>query len=315
MTTTLTDRYIDAVVRTVPERQRADVARELAAAIADQLDARLEAGEPTDAAERAVLTELGDPDRLAAGYSDRPLHLIGPRYYLDWKRLLVLLLWIAPACAAAGVALAKVIEGASVGDVIGAVIPVVLMVIVHVCFWVTLVFFVLERTGHETMDPSPWTPDRLPAPRETGARLSDLLGGVVWVLLLAAAMVWDLTRGFVFVDGAWTSFLNPALWPTGVLVLIVLMVGEIVVAASAYRRGRFTTGIAIVNTALAAVSAGVLLWMLSAGLLVNPDLIDLAIASGAQGDLPQVLSAITGVVIVGVAAWDVIDGFRKARRP
>lgn len=40
-----------------------------------------------------------------------------------------------------------------------------------------------------------------------------------------------------------------------------------------------------------------------------------AIASGASGDLPQVLSAITGVVIVGVAAWDVIDGFRKAHRP
>ena len=38
------------------------------------IDGRLEAGAPSRAeAERAVLVELGDPVRLAAGYSGRPL--------------------------------------------------------------------------------------------------------------------------------------------------------------------------------------------------------------------------------------------------
>jgi len=311
---TLTGRYIDAVVRTIPERQREDVARELGASIADQLDARIEAGEPADAAERAVLIELGDPDRLAAGYADRPLQLIGPRYYLDWKRLLVLLLWIVPACAAVGVAIAKLLEGAGVGGVIGAIIPVVLTVVVHVCFWVTLVFFILERTGHETMDPTPWTPDRLPEPRQTGARLSDLVGGIVWIALLAGAIVWDLTRGFVYMDGDWTSFLNPALWPGWVLVLVLLMLAELAITAVAYRWGRWTVGLAIVNTVLAIVSASVLLGMQASGLLVNPALYDLAIDSGASADLPEVIGVLVSVTIVGVAAWDVIDGFLKARR-
>ena len=63
------------------------------------------------AAERAVLTDLGDPDKLAAGYTDRPLHLIGPRYYLDWWRLLKLLLWIVLPCAAFGVALGQTLAG------------------------------------------------------------------------------------------------------------------------------------------------------------------------------------------------------------
>ena len=58
-----------------------------------------------------MLTELGDPDKLAAGYTDRPLYLIGPRYYLDWWRLLKLLLWIVPACAAFGVALGQTLAG------------------------------------------------------------------------------------------------------------------------------------------------------------------------------------------------------------
>lgn len=314
MDATLTDRYIDTVVRTIPERQREDVARELRASIADQLDARVEAGEDEHAAERQVLIELGDPDRLAAGYADRPLHLIGPRYYLDWKRLLVLLLWIVPICAAAGVALGQVLSGATVGGVIGAIVPVVITVIVHVCFWVTLVFFILERTGHETMDPEPWTPDRLPEPRTSGARLSDLIGGVVWIVLLAAAIVWDLTRGFVLVDGTWTSFLNPALWPGWAIVLLAMMLAELVIVALAYRRGRWTVALAIANTVLAVVSASVLLWMQSAGLLVNPALYDLAIASGAQDDLPVVLGVLTSFAIVGVAVWDVIDGWLKARR-
>ena len=313
MTATLTERYIDAVVRRIPERQRADVARELDAAIADQLDARRDAGDPAETAERAVLTELGDPERLAAGYADRPLHLIGPRFYLDWKRLLVLLLWIVPSCAAVGVAVAKAIEGAAVGEIIGAVASIVLATIVHVGFWVTLVFAVLERTGHEPVDPSPWTPDRLPEPRETGARLSDLIGGIVFVALLAGAIVWDLAHGFVLVAGEWTSFLNPALGLGWASVLVAMMVAELVITVVAYRRGRWTVALAIANLALAAVSATVLMWMLAAGLLVNPALLDLAISSGASADLPQVIGAIVGVVIVGVAVWDAVDGFRKAR--
>ena len=314
MTATLTDRYIDAVIRTLPERQRADVAQELGAAIADQLDARIESAEPADAAERRVLIDLGDPDRLAAGYADRPLHLIGPRSYLAWKRLLVLLLWIVPACAAVGVGTAELISGAGVGELIGAIVPVVISVIVHVCFWVTLVFAVIERTGHQLLDTTPWTPDSLPDVRVSGARLSDLVGGLVFLALLAGALVWDLLRGFAFVDGAWIPFLNPALWPGWVVVLVVLILVEVALTTSAFRVGRWTMPLAAMNAALAVVSASVLLWLLGGGMLVNPALIDLAISSGADADLTRVLGAIVAVSIVCVSLWDIVDGFRKARR-
>ena len=85
MTASLTDRYVAATVRGLDEAQRPEVERELRATIEDMVDARLEAGAPTRAdAERAVLVELGDPVRLAAGYSGRPLHLIGPGVYPEW---------------------------------------------------------------------------------------------------------------------------------------------------------------------------------------------------------------------------------------
>lgn len=84
MDATLTDRYISAATRTVPEKQRPELAADLRERIADQLDARRESGVSDAAAERSVLTELGDPEALAAAYIDRPLQLIGPRSYLTW---------------------------------------------------------------------------------------------------------------------------------------------------------------------------------------------------------------------------------------
>ena len=40
----------------------------------------------------AALTELGDPDLLAARYANRPQYLLGPGVFPEWQRLLTLLL-------------------------------------------------------------------------------------------------------------------------------------------------------------------------------------------------------------------------------
>ena len=64
MTASLTDRYVTATVRDLDDDQRAEVERELRTTIEDMIDGRLEAGAPSrPEAERAVLTELGDPVR------------------------------------------------------------------------------------------------------------------------------------------------------------------------------------------------------------------------------------------------------------
>src|SRR5699024_5151302 len=118
--------YISATIRTLHPDTQEDVRAELTASIADAVEARLEQGEQPGAAEREVLTDLGDPAVLAAGYADRPLHLLGPRYYLVWKRLLVLLLRIVPACALVGVGLAQALSGAESGTIIGEALGIAL---------------------------------------------------------------------------------------------------------------------------------------------------------------------------------------------
>ena len=75
----LTDRYVWAVVRLLPEAQRAEIDAELHELIAETIAAR--AGSDPDLnsndAERGVLAELGDPSAMAARFRDRPRVLVG----------------------------------------------------------------------------------------------------------------------------------------------------------------------------------------------------------------------------------------------
>jgi hypothetical protein len=313
MNATLTDRYVDAAMRSVPEKQRDDLSAELRASSDDQIDARVDAGERHEAAERAVLTELGDPDKLAAGYLERPLWLVGPRYYLDWWRLLKLLWAIVPACAAFGVALGQTLAGAPLGAIIGSTIGVVVSVIVHVAFWVTIVFVILERTGHETMDQSAWTPDRLPEPKASGAKLSDLVATLVFLAIGAGFVLWDHFIGWPVGDGRTTSFLDPGLWPWWITGLFVLMAAEAALAVTVYARGRWTTGLAYLNLVLDVAIALPALWLISQGLFLNPELLPTVDPDdGAQ--VTGILNVILGFVFAGIAVWDSIDAFLRAHR-
>ncbi len=312
-TTTLTDRYVDAAMRTVPEKQRPDLSAELRASIADQIDARVEAGEARPGAERAVLNELGDPDKLAAGYTDRPLWLIGPRYYLEWWRLLKLLLWIVPAAAAFGIALGQTLSGATFGEVVGSTVAGLIGVVVHLVFWTTLVFAVIERTsGRDGGEPLvAWSLDQLPEPRESGARPADLIATIVFLVLGAAAILWDLLIGFV--PGTDLSFLDPGLWPWWIAGLFVLMALEGVLALLVYRAGRWTFGLAVANAVLALAVAVPALWLLAEGRLLNPGFFPTLVPEDGT-EVAQIIAIITGFGIATITVWDIVDAFLKARR-
>ena len=313
--TTLTDRYIDAAMRTVPEAQRADLAAELRASIADQIEGRIDAGEDRDAAERAVLTELGDPDVLAAGYTDRPLWLIGPRYFLDWWRLLKLLLWIVVPCAAFGVALGKTLSGATIGDVAASTAIVIIQVIVNLGFWTVVVFATLERTMPKDaggFTSARWTPDQLPEPRQSGARFGDMLGSLITLAILVGVILWD---GFIGFDPRHPglSFLDPRLWPWWIAGLFAVMALEAVLAIAVYLRGRWTVMLATANAVLNLAVGVTAVVLLSAGRLINPAFFPAVIPADSAETVANVVSIVTGFLFAGIAVWSTIDGFVKAR--
>ncbi|WP_439592723.1 permease prefix domain 1-containing protein [Microbacterium sp.] len=313
MNATLTDRYVDAATRSVPEKQRAEIAAELRERIADQLDARLEEGEPRETAERAVLTELGDPDKLAAGYTDRKLYLVGPRYYLDWWRLLKLLWAIVPACAVFGVALGMTLAGERFGEIMGTVWAVLIGTIVHVGFWVTLVFFIVERSGANAPMSATWTPDALPQPREKGTTFGEMIASLVFLFLAAGAVVWDHFIGFA-PSAPGLSFLDPGLWPWWVFLLFLVMAIEAMLAVLVHVVGRWTIAFAVLNAILALAVAVPALVLLTQDALINPEFFPTVIPDGSADTVASVLAVISGFLIAGIAIWDIVDGFLKAWR-
>ncbi|GGH36346.1 permease prefix domain 1-containing protein [Microbacterium album] len=311
---TYTSWYIAEVTRRVPARQRDDIAEELWASISDQVEARALSGVDPEDAEWSVLSELGDPVALAAQYADRPLHLVGPRFYPTWRRLVVVLLWSVLPALGVAVALGQVIAGAHVGQVIGTVLVTVQLTALHLLFWTTLVFALIERSGPTGADAvKAWTVDDLRRPADDGAGRAELIATTVFLALLAGAVVWDRFIGFVPGTDGPLPLLHPGLWPWGIAGLFAIMAVEVVVAFAVYRRGRWTVPLAVVQALLGLAIGAAALWLHVSGQLVNPEWIATVLGT-VDAEARRVLGILVAFVIAGVFVWGAIDPFVKARR-
>ncbi|MRX42294.1 hypothetical protein [Agromyces kandeliae] len=310
---TLTDRYVWAAARTLPEPQREEFGRELRERIGDEVDARRGSGAPDDDAEFAVLVELGDPAALAARYLDRPLHLIGPRYYLTWKRLVTMLLAIVLPIAVGAVLLAQALAGAPVGEVFASAFSVGFSLAVQLAFWPTLVFAIIERNpGSGPVER--WTPERLPTIPDDGrgGRLGDLIASLVFLGLFAGVIIWQGYGAPVANPlGESVPVLSPDLWSFWIPWFLVLIGLEMVFATAIYAWG-WNWWLAIVNLLLNVAFAVPALWLFTTGRLVNPEFLD--VVGWPWGEAGGIVVTIIVFAVIAVSVWDVIDGVIKTVR-
>lgn len=308
---TLTDRYVAATLRSVPAAQHADLEQELRASVADAVDAKVETGTDPVVAEAAVLNDLGDPGRLAADLSGRPLHLIGPELFLVWWRLLKVLLWVA-LIPGAIVLTVDLVDGDAVGTAIVSGLGTAVSVAIQIAFWTTLVFAVLERTGTRPGElTGPWTVDQLPTERAPRAvSLVDTVVSVGLLVLVAAALLLQRSVSwFHGPDGTAIPVLHPDLWPAWTAVLVALVAVDVVLMIVVYARGRWTVALAAVSTVTGVLFAGVVVWLATSDRLVNPAFLE---ASG--GDSLTWLTNVIVAATVLIAVWDVADVWVKALR-
>jgi hypothetical protein len=313
--TTLTDRYVWAVLRAVPQGKRTDLEPEIRGLVADAVDAH--AGHASlDAAERAALAELGDPDALAARYMDTTRFLIGPRLYPEWERLLLLLLPIVVPIAGIAVGAVGWVSGKPVGEAIVSGLGVAFTVAVQLVFWFTLVFAIAERTGSPVAElrGQPWSPDQLPElPAPDRMSLGEAVASIAFYVFAIAAIVWVQLTTPIQIDGTGYALFDPATWSWWLWYVLAVVAAEIVFAIALYLRGRWTWGYATVNAILNAAFAIPAVYLLQQGLLFNDELVA-AIDAQASGDWFSTTVAITVFVIVLISVVDAADGFRKAWR-
>lgn len=308
----LTERYVLATLRSIPERQRADIEKELRASIDDAVEARLESGDVADVAEKEVLTELGDPDRLAAGYSGRPAYLIGPEHFFVYKRLLTVLLVTVVPIVAVVMAVIQALSGAGVGEVFADTFGLVFNLVVHMVFWTTLVFYLIERSDNADIG-EVWSPDQLPAAPSGGQiSLSDTIASVVvLVLMITGLLVLRGSSPVVDADGATVALFNTDMWSFWIPFFVVVLGVQVVFEVIKYRRGRWTWGLASVNLALNALFAIPAVWLLASGQLLNPEFFETLGIDVVNADRTGVIA---GIVIGLICLYDSVEGFVKARR-
>ncbi|NUL47264.1 hypothetical protein F7P69_18970 [Cellulosimicrobium funkei] len=309
--TTLTRRYIDQVVAHVPEGQREDISRELAALISDMQEERMASGISGPAAERDALEELGDPARLAARYRDAPNYLIGPELYPVYVRVLQ---WLVPMVLLITVIANIVVYSATEPEAhVGAMIGRIVGPVISALFWllgsVTLFFWVFERVAPPRDKASVardgarrWSVDDLETEvAHAREARSEAIGGLVMLVLLALVPVIPTTFFYVghLNDGG--PFVNQDLWSFWLPAYYVLLALEAMLSIWTIIRGR-TTRLRLAARAALDVVAGVFLTML----VLTQQVIDPAINSGilqtsGAADWVDVLYL---AVIWGVVVWD-----------
>jgi hypothetical protein len=305
--TTLVDRYVYTTLRRVPEKQRADIDRELRASIEDAVEARIEAGEARETAIEKTLTDLGDPDKLADSYADRPHYLIGPELFGAWRRLMVTLFSVVLPIVVIVSVIVQLLDDPSIGTVIGDAIGTILNVGAHLAFWTTALFAVIERTGHGKAElRTTWTLKDLPRDEPRAMSRMQLGGFLVWPVILIAALVlqqFTFTEVPVLDPANWTFW-----WPCFILIIALRGVWGVWV----YRLGAWTRTSAVANTALVLAGSIPLIWLLATDHVVNPAFPQLADAGIGEANQWITVLAIAGVVVSTL--WDVIDNVVRVER-
>ncbi|HWI49042.1 MAG TPA: hypothetical protein VNU45_12540 [Rummeliibacillus sp.] len=324
--------YIQEVTRRLPEKNREDIALELRSTIEDTL--------PDDYSEedvKAVLEKLGSPVTLASGYRDRPMHLIGPRYFDVYVTLLKMILPIAAVISLISMTAVYFIGYSGEQAVINVVwslmgkgIGSIIEVGMQVFFWLTLVFAILERSDN-VRDEQPltaslkkWTPDDLKnipnIPKKKAISKGEVFASLMWTAIWATLYFYSNHLVGVYERGKdELEFVTPALNPEVLLGYwpIVLVVIGLEIALALYKliKGQWTKGIAICNTALQLIATIVFIVI-----VINPNVMTQDFITYMTNSFTMTANQFETWIVGGgififilFAAISVFDGFRKAK--
>ena len=278
MTTTLTDRYVSATLRRVPEKQRPEIAQELRAAIADDVDARIDQGDKPAKAEYDALQGMGDPYRLAASYTNHSLSLIGPDIYPTYVRSLKILGWTVLPVVYVVLLVISAAQGKNVAASIFGPLGTTISVAIYISFIVTLLFAIAERTASnrssEMTSALTWTPDRLPLDVEPPSmkRWGDVITQVTGTLFIVGFVLFDRYSPIVTKHGHGIPVLAPHLWAFWIPLFLGILAVTVIFEFIKLRVGRWTIVTALTSSILGLLGAATLIIAILTSTVVNPAL-------------------------------------------
>lgn len=143
----LIKRYIYAVTKGLPQKQRGDIEKELTTLIEDMLE-QYQENEPYETNVKKVLMELGDPAVLAENYRESKRYLIGPENYDNYIMLLKIVLGAVFLGISIAVGIGSIFsEQQNIAGIFKDYITTLFSGLLQGFAWVTTVFAVTERRG------------------------------------------------------------------------------------------------------------------------------------------------------------------------
>ncbi len=330
----LIDTYVYEVTKRLPEKSRDDIAMEIRSTIEDML--------PDDYSEEDVkktLSKLGDPTFLANEYRDSPAYLIGPLYY---DLYITMIKTIMPLAIGIGLTIYFMVSfaeweresgiGKFIAILFGESIWAAITIFIQVIFWITLVFFILERSG---VSPSSirktgenWKPEDLKditfIPKKKAISKAEVITSMIWTSIWA--FIYFNADHFIGVyekNSLGNLELIVPVFNQEVLLsywlVIILFIGtEFALAIYKWISRQWTYTLAFIHSVY-----NLLFIMLSIAMLTNSDLISakfidymIKLLNGTHGAADTFIDWIIGSTIATIiitVAISVFDGFRKAR--
>lgn len=282
----LIDLYIQEVTKRLPMKTREDIALELKSTIEDMLPDNY-----TEEDVKEVLFSLGNPAVLASNYQERPMHLIGPRYYDLYLSLLKMILPIAMGITMLVLVVTSIFSYSGETSLLDMILTIlgegiwgVISTGIQVFFWLTLVFAIIERTDSSkkqlpiTKNFKEWTPDDLKdvpyLPKEKVVSKVEAAGGLIWTTIWATCyfnaenLVGVYEKGESGLRFVMPTFNQEALlsyWP-----LVVLIIGlELALVVFKWRTAVWTKSLAIFNALTQMISLTVFIVILRDSSIVN----------------------------------------------
>lgn len=323
--------YIQEVTRRLPEKTRNDIALELDSTIYDML--------PEDYSEEdvhRVLETLGNPAVLASKYNDKPMHLIGPKYYDVYITLLKLVMPIAAISSFIAIVAVKAFSPVEDGAVLETILFLmgegiwnVINVLIHTFFWFTVIFVIAERVdGIEDHSPlssrlKPWSPEDLKhviyVPKYKAIKNFELSCGLVWTAMWGTTYFYanhllgiyeNGENGLRMVTPAFNQEVLLSFWP-----LIVLLIGaEIALAINKLIKKQWTHKLATFFSIHQIASLVILVIILTHDNLFTPEFLNQM--GGIFTTTPTRIenSIIWGTITIFVvfAGWGIFDVYKRA---
>lgn len=270
----LIERYIYAVTRQLPKKQREDVAQELRGLIDDMLNERCGEITPTEKDIRIVLTELGTPQELSAQYDeDAKKCLIGHPYYSTYKFVLKIVLFAAAVGITIANLMLQLVEPQEWFSAITGWLEMLYNTLLATFAIVTLLFAFFYRKGVQITEPFNF--DKLPPVPKRTKELSkrECIAGMVFIVIFVVVfLAVPQIMGFhIDRNGLRIPMFNvSALRETWYIIILFAICGMIRESVKLLE-GRYNKPVLIVATVTNAISAILSIWWLTGFKLIHPE--------------------------------------------